>query len=486
MTHERLAAIEFSVNKQANVCFLSCVKFYRFRAVLCGLVLTLSAIIAVAGEPRYSPVSEASRMVARREANAPLQPGRERVDLPLHPVQRNGPLVLLSISGGGSRAAYYAACAMEQLSKIPSPSGHGSILDEVRVISGISAGSLAAAWFTLHYHERHDPDFFPRFKVAMATNLQWRTYGHMVVFPPLALELFATPITRTDLLANEMEHLLGAGPVTFDDLRRLESDPNDPAPILILNGTALNSGQRFVMTNLPAERFPSLLPLVGPRVALSLTDQAILRRLVQPLTFEDIGSDIGSFRVARAVAASAAYPIALAPLRLNIYPESIPEPRRDRTDEALKESKYLYVADGGVYENQGIDPLLSLVRTLPRSQPVFLIVIDGSQRMETVRVTGHKIWDPFSVIRKLYDIGTLRPLAFYGSALKDIHDPEAFQGVFIRMEGYEPGMDEFLQSIPTLFKLSRRHREALDQAAAENVARMRKTLERNYRRLLRR
>lgn len=471
------------MNKQTTYHFVLAARTLR---CVVAWVAAFTVVIAAGAEQHYSPASGASRMVARSETNAPLTHALPRPDIPIAPRRRGAPIVMMSISGGGSRAAYYAACVMEQLAQMPSPTGKGHILDEVRVISGISAGSLAAAWFTLHYKDRNEPDFFQRFKAAMATNLQWRTYGHMVVFPPLALELVATPITRTDLLANEMEHLLGAGPVTFDDLRELETDARDPAPILILNGTALNTGQRFVMTNLPASRFPSQLPLVGPRVTLSPNDAAILRRLVQPLTFEDIGSDIGPFRVARAVAASAAYPVALAPVRLNIYSQLVPATLMDRADEELLESRYLYVADGGVYENQGIDPLLSLIRTLPRNQPVLLIVIDGSQRMETIRVTGHKIWDPYSVIRRLYDIGTMRPLAFYGSALREFHDPKAFDGVFIRMEGYEPGMDEFLQSIPTLFKLSRRHRSALDQAATENVSRMEKLLEKAYLRLLRR
>ncbi len=175
-------------------------------------------------------------------------------------------------------------------------------------------------------------------------------------------------------------------------------------------------------------------------------DQGILQRLVQPLTFEDFGSDIGSFRLAQAVAASAAYPVALAPVRLNIYPDHVPRELLGRADEALLESKYLYVADGGVYENEGMDPLISLIRTLPANQPIFLIAIDASQRMETVRVTGHKIWDPFSVVRKLYDIGTLRPLAYYGSILSQYHNPRAFDGVMIRMEGYEEKTDRFLQA----------------------------------------
>jgi predicted acylesterase/phospholipase RssA len=369
---------------------------------------------------------------------------------------------------------------MEQLAQMPSPSGKGSVLDEVRVISTISAGSLAAAWYVLHYDERHSPDFFERFKKAMSANLQWRAYGHMAVFPPLALQLVATPITRTDLLADEMERLLGAGMVTFDDLRELETRPHDPAPALIINGTALNSGQRVVMTNLPPSRFPSQLAEVGPSVSLSPTDQGILQRLVQPLTFEDFGSDIGSFRLAQAVAASAAYPVALAPVRLNIYPAHVPRELVGRADETLLESKYLYVADGGVYENEGMDPLISLIRTLPANQPIFLIAIDASQRMETVRVTGHKIWDPFSVVRKLYDIGTLRPLAYYGSILSQYHNPRAFDGVMIRMEGYEEKTDRFLQSIPTMFKLSSRHRRALDQAAFENVERMQEELRRAY------
>jgi predicted acylesterase/phospholipase RssA len=456
---------------------------FLFLAVGCVLVVQPKLTEA---QTNYSPASSAYHNIVRVGANQPLTPEQRRRDYKLTPRYPGRPLVMMSIAGGGSRAAYYTACVMEQLAQIPSPSGKGSILDEVRVISTISAGSLAAAWYVLHYDERHQPDFFERFKKAMSANLQWRAYGHMAVFPPLALQLVATPITRTDLLANEMERLLGAGMVTFDDLRELETRPHDPPPTLIINGTALNSGQRVVMTNLPPSRFPTQVAEVGPSVSLSPTDQGILQRLVQPLTFEDFGSDIGSFRLAQAVAASAAYPVALAPVRLNIYPDHVPRELLGRADEALLESKYLYVADGGVYENEGMDPLISLIRTLPANQPIFLIAIDASQRMETVRVTGHKIWDPFSVVRKLYDIGTLRPLAYYGSILSQYHNPRAFDGVMIRMEGYEEKTDRFLQSIPTMFKLSSPHRRALDQAAFENVERMRGELRRSYLRLVNR
>lgn len=452
-----------------------------------GILLAATSLLlscaTIHTTPRYSPATGAYRMVARSEINKPLEPGRERFDYPLQPSNSNEPLVLMAIAGGGSRSAYYAARVMEELSAIPNPAGSGSMLDSVHVISTISAGSLAAAWYIYHYDERQSPDFFQRFKSAMAVNLQWRTYGHMALFPPLALQLAASSITRTDLLANEMERLLGGKPVTFDDLRALETRPDDRPPALIVNGTAMNSGQRVVMTNLPPSRFPSQIAKAAPSITVSPTDREILRRLVQPITFEDIGSDIGSFRVAQAIAASSAYPIALAPLRLNIYPDHVNPALAGRIDSNLMTSKFLYVADGGMYENEGIDPLLSVLRTIDRNQPVLLLIVDASQRMETIKVSGHKIWDPFTVVGRLYDIGTLRPLAFYGTAAREFHDPAKLDGVVIRMEGYDEHSTKILRNIPTMFKLSRQHRAALDLAAQRNVADMQDSLVEAYTRL---
>lgn len=423
-------------------------------------------------EPIASPVSRARQMVPRSEPNLPLEPGRERVELPLEPRHPGEPLVLMAISGGGSRSAYYAACVMEQLAQMPSPSGKESMLDSVRVISGISAGSLAAAWYLSHFDQRRQPDFFPRFKATMAKNLQWRTYGHMVVFPPLALELVASPITRTDLLANEIDRLISDEPFTFDHLRVQETRAEDPSPILIVNGTVYNSGQRLVMTNLPPTRFPSLLDSGGSQIALSERDVAIMQNLVQPLAFEDVGSDIGSFRVSQAVAASAAYPIILAPVRLQVYPDRVPPQLASRAGKELLSSECVYVADGGVYENQGVDPLLSLLKTLPPKQPVLLIVIDASQRLQTITAKKHKIWDPISVISRMYDIGTMRPLAFYGPVAQQFHDPKQLEAVMIRMEGYDPHTEATLSKIPTSFRLSNSDRLALDAAAAANAQKM--------------
>lgn len=399
----------------------------------------------------------------------------------------------MTISGGGSRSAYYAARVMEELSRVPAPgaatrnaeAGYSSpsMLDKVRVISTVSAGGLAAGYYLTHFDERREPDFYTRFRDAMAVNLQWRTYGHMIMFPPLAIQLLASSVTRTDLLADEIEKLLGGKQITFDHLRLQETRAIDPSPVLMVNGTIYNSGQRLVMTNLPGRRFPSMLDTGGGSIAISETDKRILYNLVQPLTFEDIGSDIGQFRLAQSIAASAAYPMLLAPVPLRVYPQFVPGTSLGRIDNNLTLSEVAYVADGGLYENEGVDSILSLLKTLPREQPVVLLVVDASQRMETMALGEGKVWGPTSVISRMYDIGSMRPLAFYGALAADFHDPKKLETVFIRMEGYDQPTEELLKNIPTSFKLSENHRAALDNAAMANVSRMAGPLMQAYQRL---
>jgi predicted acylesterase/phospholipase RssA len=388
----------------------------------------------------------------------------------------------MTISGGGSRSAYYAARVMDELSQIPlpgvvnQPGPNGcalySMLDSVRVMSTVSAGGLAASYYVTNFDYRHQPGFFEKFASTMAVNLQWATYGHMAMFPPLAIQLLASNVTRTDLLADQIDKLLGKQKLTFNDLRRNELRPIDPTPTLLINGTIYNSGQRLVMTNLPGERFPSLLDNEGPRVTMPEIDRQTLSNLVQPLTFADFGSDIGPFRLSQALAASAAYPIVLAPVPLRVYPNNVPQDLLGRVDQKLLQSKIAYVADGGLYENEGVDPLLSMVKTLPRKLPILLIIVDGSQRMETMSLKEGKVWGPISVISRMYDIGTLKPLAYYRSMLASYHDEDKIEAVFIRMEGYDANSQQKLRDIPTTFKLSDDHVAVLDQAARQNVARM--------------
>lgn len=416
--------------------------------------------------------------------NQPLMSGYERQDVPIAPYVPGQPLVLMAISGGGSRSAYYAARVMEELAHVPLPGIRDnqplpdgrplySLLDSVRVISTVSAGGLAASWYVTNFDYRKQPDFFANLKKSVSVNLQWRTYGHMALFPPSAVQLLASSVTRTDLLAKEIDKLIGGKEITFNDLQLKENRAVDPAPILCINGTVYNSGQRLVMTNLPGSRFPSLLGKnSGSQIAMPDRDEQILANLVQPMTFADIGSDIGTYKVSKALAASAAYPILLAPVPLRIFPANVPAHLLSRVDDKLLKSAIAYVADGGLYENQGVDPLLSIIKTLPKDQPVLVVIVDGSQRMETLQLGEGKIWGPVSSISRMYDIGTLKPLSYYRTILREYHEPSKLEMVFIRMEGSSEEAQRQLKNIPTMFKLSDAHCATLDQAAKENFSQM--------------
>jgi hypothetical protein len=240
------------------------------------------------------------------------------------------------------------------------------------------------------------------------------------------------------------------------------------------------------MTNIPARRFKALMETGGSTMAATDQDRAELRNLVQPLTFADFGSDIGTFRLSRAIAASAAFPIVLAPARLQTYPDRIPSHLIGRMPPVLHESETLYVADGGVYENHGIDALLSLIKGLgKRNQPVLIIVIDASQRMPTVKTDKREVWGPESVLWRLYDIGSIRPIAFYGAVASKFHNPKRLDAVMIRMSGCDERTQKKLQRIPTSFRLSKSDQKILEDAATRNVYQMSECLKASMRRLSR-
>lgn len=58
-------------------------------------------------------------------------------------------LVGLSVSGGGSRAALYAASAFETLSQLRVGPEQHSLLEQVSYISSVSGGSLASAYYNV-------------------------------------------------------------------------------------------------------------------------------------------------------------------------------------------------------------------------------------------------------------------------------------------------------------------------------------------------
>src|SRR6188472_2283280 len=95
-------------------------------------------------------------------------------------------MVGLAVSGGGSRAATFAAAALEALAEIPVRLGteHRSVLETVSYMSSVSGGSLATAYYVTKKPPKSEPvlagdglspryrEFFAGYKTAMQSNFQ--------------------------------------------------------------------------------------------------------------------------------------------------------------------------------------------------------------------------------------------------------------------------------------------------------------------------
>jgi hypothetical protein len=317
----------------------------------------------------------------------------------------------------------------------------------------------------------------------MAVNLQWSAYGGIALFPPLALQVAGPTVNRTDLLARRIEQVFEKGPVTFRHLEEQENNGADPAPILLVNGTVYNSGQRFVMGNVGTEFLPSIFPHRARSVTNHSVESSYLRLLLEPVTAEQVGIDIRQLRLATALSASAAFPVILAPVPLQVWPGSIPPQLVDRGPDELRESTFLHIADGGLHDNFGTDSLMSLVRALPPDQPVMVIIIDATLRSQTLKLGRSKIWWPWTSVLRMYDIGSLRGLGMVGAMMADLRPRGNYSTVFIKMAAHDRQGQSVLNRIPTSFAISHGNRQDLEAIALANVQSVSASIQREYNRL---
>ncbi|MDR3528918.1 MAG: patatin-like phospholipase family protein [Rhizomicrobium sp.] len=180
-------------------------------------------------------------------------------------------LVIVSASGGGTRAALLALSTLKGMNQIALPN-HKSLADEVDIISSVSGGSVTAGYFAAQGPAKFDTlEQFLRQDGMSA--LAWQ------YFNPVGLVKLATPHTeRIDPLIDRFDQYLFSG-ATFESLKGRR-------PFLILNASDMVEGVPFALTQ-------------G--------------------NFDLICSDLSKFKLATGVAASAAFPIAMSPVTLTNY-----------------------------------------------------------------------------------------------------------------------------------------------------------------------
>lgn len=249
--------------------------------------------------------------------------------------------ICLAFSGGGTRAAALSYGVMEKLrnTRITWKGEEKRLLDEVDCISSISGGSFTAAYYGL-FGDRMFQDFRSKFlDVNVQGTLMWR------LFNPVNWVRLASPyFNRIDLAAEYYDESVFDGK-TFAAL----AEPSR-RPFIILNATNMVNGERFEFTQ----------------------DQ-----------FDFLVSDLSTYPVARAVAASSAFPFLLSPITLKNYPHTqfqLPQDYQsglgDYDDNRRryywaknraiyvddKKLPYLHLMDGGLADNIGLRPIEAAYR----------------------------------------------------------------------------------------------------------------------------
>jgi hypothetical protein len=262
-------------------------------------------------------------------------------------------LVGVALSGGGSRAALFAAAGLEALARLQGPGG-GSVLEQVAYLSSVSGGSVAAAYYASQKPPRETPvltpegaltDDYQTFFAESQKQLSQDFEGALLRRQLLSFRWLNSSLAARSLAEVMAERLLG--PATFGDLARREARGDSPQ--LIINTTLYNSGRRFVLTTLPpdASRYDFYRDLRASLTRREVTTEfppAFLQRWEKLLSITplELSIDPCPIRLAGAVAGSASFPPLVGPITFRVGEEDV----------------YWHTGDGGLYENQGIESLL--------------------------------------------------------------------------------------------------------------------------------
>ncbi len=177
-------------------------------------------------------------------------------------------IVGLAFSGGGTRAAAFSFGVLKGLDQVEAPGG-GRLLDQVRFVSGVSGGSVTAAYFGLKGRGALG-DFESRFLYRDAEEaLRTQVYSVNNMMRALDGGVNDRSGLPTWLEANLF------GKATLKDLNR------PGRPVVWINASDIYAKTPFVF---------------------------------EPVTFAAICSDYESYPLSEAVAASAAVPIVFAPV----------------------------------------------------------------------------------------------------------------------------------------------------------------------------
>ncbi len=375
---------------------------HRFLARLSALRLCAAAIVTA------GVLSGCASTLAPH--NGAIDSSLSRSDYRVGTWQRDGAprnLALgLSFSGGGSRAAALAYGVMEELAKtrVEIDGKTHRMLDLVETLSAVSGGSYTAAYYGL-FGDRLFEDFETRF---LKRDIQDEITGKVLSFSNL-IRMTSPFFGRSDVTAEFLDDILFEG-LTFADME--QAIRKGHRPFVVINATDMARTSRFEFTQ----------------------DQ-----------FDLLCSDLGKYRISRAVAASSAVPVVFSPITLTNYagscgfdePQWITRALTDRQHSVRRYAlasdlrtyldsrrrKYVHLLDGGLSDNLGLRFMLDRLTLSDPGEMIDTFQRSNLRRLVQIVVNAQARHD-FPELDRYAEVPTLRAIAFSVANTTDRYNVE--------------------------------------------------------------
>jgi len=374
--------------------------------------------------------------------------------------------ISLAFSGGGTRAAALAYGVLKELrdTVVVVNGRHRSLLQEVDWISSVSGGSFTSAYYGLHGDR-----IFDDFESAFLRHNVQSSLIYRLLNP---LEWFRST-GRTEMAIQFYDRNIFHG-ATFADMRRV-----DDAPLILINASDLGYGVRF--------------------------------SFIQEY-FDLLCSDVSTFPVARAVAASSAVPVLFNPVVVRNYADCKQEepewlrkamvraeqdPQLEGVARGLatyydsEKRQYAHFVDGGITDNLGLRASYEVFevsgdikgfyarhRGRPLPSHFAFISVDAATDPEPEMDTSNKqpsIAETVSAMSDIqlhrYNTATLalmkNTVARWAETLSTPDHPIAPHFAYISFSDLPPSEQPYFNEIPTSFSLSDEQVDRLISAGRE-------------------
>jgi NTE family protein len=329
-----------------------------------------------------------------RFENVPLQSGQANPDRrSIAPAGPDRPAILMTFSGGGSRAAALTESVLREMAatRYTASDGPHVLTEDVKLISSVSGGSVTAAWFGLHRTPSQPDGELNGLRENFLTRDITKELALDAVDPINWFRLTFGGFSRIGALEALLDERLFNGAAL--------AELNQPGkPFIVLNATDMAGGETFALV---------------------------------PRRFDDVCSNHDALPLATAVSASAAFPILLTPvsfqnhsvgctghLRTGQWVEvdlsnpytpylNLPEYRDARYSNdlrrgpnAFRDIDYIYLLDGGLADNLGTRSLRSALVAPYDDAGVLRAINEGKIRSLVIIVVNARSDPPNNVYQQ--------------------------------------------------------------------------------------